>query len=75
MQSAAGIHPLFEAECFLQNPGSESVNLEILSIIGWVAVWETTNILIIERQVLQRSKKNMDKIIRSKFIFHQAENL
>ena len=52
--------------------GSESVALEILSIVGWVAVWETANILIIERHDLQYSKKNMDRIINSEIVFQKT---
>ena len=58
---------------FFLSAKSANVNLEILSIVGWVAVWETTNIIIIERQALQRTKKNMDKIINSKIVFQKAK--
>ena len=57
---------------FFLSAKSESVNLEVLSIIGWVAVWETANILIIERQTLQRSKKKLDKNINAKIVFQEA---
>ncbi len=55
-----------------ETAGSESVALEILSIVGWVAVWETANILIIERHDLQYSKKNMDRIINSEIVFQKT---
>jgi hypothetical protein len=48
---------------------AENVNIEILSIVGWVAIWEMTNILLIECQTLQHSKWNMNKVIHSKIDF------
>ena len=50
---------------------SENVNIEILSIVGWVAIWETANILLIERQALQRTKWHMKKVIRSRIDFRK----
>ena len=44
-------------------------DIETLSIVGWVAVWEMTNILLIKCQALQRSKWNMNKVIRSRIDF------
>ena len=50
-----------------------NLNLEILSIIGWVAIWEAASIILMDRQAVARSKKDMDKIINSKIIFHSPD--
>ena len=50
---------------------AENVNIEILSIVGWVAIWEMTNILLIERQALHRSRWHMNKVIRSRIDFQR----
>ena len=41
---------------------SENINIEILSIMGWVAVWEVTGILIMERPKLRRAKKEFEQM-------------
>jgi hypothetical protein len=39
------------------------VKLEILSIIGWVAIWEATSIAIINRPELVALRKSYERII------------
>ena len=59
---------------FVLSADSENVNLEVLSIIGWVAVWEAASVLLIENQALLHSKKNMDKVINSRIVFQINED-
>lgn len=42
---------------FFLSANTDSVNLEVLSIIGWVAIWEATSIIIIQNQELRYEKK------------------
>ena len=34
----------------------ESVNLEIISIVGWIVIWEAESLLLSEQQILSRKK-------------------
>ena len=47
----------------------EALYLDVMEIMGWVAIWEMTNILLIECQTLQHSKWNMNKVIHSRIDF------
>ena len=50
---------------FFLSADSESVNLEVLSIIGWVAIWEATSILLMGRHEINRLKRNLDTILKA----------
>ena len=50
---------------------SESVNLEVLSIIGWVAVWEATSIMIMGRHDLNRLKRNYKRMSEAKIVISE----
>ena len=50
---------------FFLSADSESVNLEILSIVGWVAIWEATSITIMGRHELNQLKKQFDKLLNA----------
>ena len=53
---------------------SENINLEILSIIGTVAVWEAVNVIIIGRHELLQSKKDLKKMLKAEiFISDKTE--
>lgn len=38
-----------------------AVNLEILSIIGWVAIWEATSVMIMGKHDLREQKRDYEK--------------
>ena len=46
------------------------VRSEILSIIGWVAIWEATSIVIMERPELTAVRISYNKIINAQILFH-----
>ena len=46
------------------------VRSEILSIIGWVAIWEATSIAIMQLPALTIVRKAHDKIINAQILFH-----
>lgn len=52
---------------------TETVGVEILSIMGWVCVWEATSIAILQRPELQRMWFNLDRLTQSKIVVHTAE--
>ncbi|MBR2590058.1 MAG: hypothetical protein IKE65_03970 [Clostridia bacterium] len=47
----------------------ESVGVEVLSIMGWVCVWEATTIFIIRRPELMRSVKNLERLLQAEIRF------
>ena len=50
------------------NPASP-VRLEIISIIGWVSIWEAANIAIMERPGLVLLRKSYERIINAQIVF------
>ena len=54
---------------FYLSATSENVNLEILSIIGWVAIWEAASVILIGTHELAMTKKDMIKMINARIIF------
>ena len=56
----------------MKSDGESHVNLEILSIMGWVAIWEATSIAIIQRPEITILKKNYARIINSRIIFEYS---
>ncbi len=52
----------------------EGVNMEILSIMGWVAVWEAFSIAIIQRPELRIEQKNLDRLVNAEIRFQISEN-
>ena len=48
----------------------DAVKLEIVSIMGWVAIWEATSISIMQRPELVAMKKNYEQLLKGKIIFH-----
>ena len=53
---------------------TESVGVEILSIMGWVCVWDATNIAIIERPAMFHMLKNLRNLIGSEIRFETADD-
>ena len=51
----------------------ETVGIEILSIMGWVLVWEATSIFVLQRPELRRSWLNIDRLTRAEIVFHTAQ--
>ena len=51
----------------------ETVGVEILSIMGWVLVWEATSIFVLQRPELWRSWLNIDRLTRAEIVFHAAQ--
>ena len=45
-----------------------SIKLEILSIIGWVGIWEATDIMIMERPELIMARKNIKNMLEAEII-------
>lgn len=45
------------------------VRLEILSIIGWVAIWEAASITIMERPELVALRRSYERIINARIVF------
>lgn len=52
--------------------GQEDVNGEILLIIGWVGIWEATDILIMERPEVIRTKRYLGKLLNSEIVITQV---
>lgn len=52
---------------------SETVGIEILSIMGWVCVWEATSIAVLQQPELRGMWLNIERLTRSKIIFQIAE--
>ena len=50
-----------------------NVGIEILSIVGWVAIWEATSIIIMERPELIRVYRTIKNGINAEFVFEIAE--
>lgn len=52
---------------------TETVGMEVLSIMGWVCVWEATSILIMQRPDLRRMWFNLDRLTRAKVVYQTTE--
>lgn len=50
------------------------VGIEILSIMGWVCVWEATSIIVMQSPELQRLWFNLDRLTKSEIIFKTADD-
>ena len=50
-----------------------NLHLEILSIAGWVCIWEAVKIAVIERPELTRASKAFDRVISADCFFETAE--
>ncbi len=48
--------------------------MEILSIMGWVCVWEATSIAVLQRPELRRMWFNLDRLIRAEILVETAED-
>ena len=46
----------------------ETVGVEILSLMGWVCVWEATGIAILQRPELHREWLNLDRLTRAEIV-------
>lgn len=51
----------------------ETVGIEILSIMGWVLVWEATSILILQRPELRRMWLNIDRLTKAEITFQTTD--
>ena len=47
---------------------TSNINTEILSIMGWVAIWEATSIIIMARPELRHLQKVLDKAMNAEII-------
>ena len=52
----------------------ENVRVEILSIMGWVCVWEATSIAVLQRPELHRMQLNIERLTGSQIVFHVADD-
>ena len=59
---------------FVLSASIESVWMEIISIMGWVAVWEATSIAIMRRPELHFTSKKYDIASRAEIIFDVVES-
>jgi len=53
---------------------TESVGVEILSIMGWVCVWEATSIAIMQRPELRIMQKNLDRLTHAEIVVQSADS-
>ena len=51
---------------------AENVRVEILSIMGWVCIWEATSIMLMQRPELLRMYKNLDRLFKAEIRFSTA---
>lgn len=51
---------------------TETVGVEILSIMGWVCIWEATGIAILQCPELRRMRLNLERLIRAEIIVQTA---
>lgn len=54
---------------FALSATKEGVGMEVLSIIGWVAIWEATGIIIMQRHDLNVRKKDLRKMLKAEIRF------
>ncbi len=53
---------------------TETVGVEILSIMGWVCVWEATSIAVLQQPELRRLWFNLERLTRAEVIFETASD-
>lgn len=53
---------------FFFSSGADNINLELLSIVGTVAVWESVSIAFMVRPDLYKMKKSFDKVLKADII-------
>jgi len=53
---------------FVLSANKESVGLEILSIIGWVSIWEAASIILIGDHEAREACKNFEKIMHAEIV-------
>ncbi len=51
----------------------ETVGVEVLSIMGWVCVWEATSIAVLQRPELRRMWLNIERLTRAEILFRTTE--
>ena len=49
-------------------PKFESVGIEVVSIMGWVCIWEAATIAFMERPELTRELFNLELLLRSEIV-------
>ncbi|MBQ6268054.1 MAG: hypothetical protein IJK64_09845 [Clostridia bacterium] len=52
----------------------ETVGVEVVSIMGWVCVWEATSIAVLQRPELHRMQLNIERLTGSQIVFHVADD-
>ena len=70
----AGLGIIVLAIMFILAANTDSILLEILDIIGWVAVWEATNIVILEAQDLRQLKKRYAALSKAEIVIRINSN-
>lgn len=53
--------------------GEDSVKLEILSIIGWVSIWEAASIFILGMHEMRELKRNFKLLRKADIAFETVE--
>ena len=59
---------------FVFSQNHDSVWMEVLSIIGWVSIWEAASIAFMRRPEANHVRRTLKHIAESKIVFHIAEN-
>ncbi|MBR4728469.1 MAG: hypothetical protein IK080_11335 [Clostridia bacterium] len=52
----------------------ETVGVEVVSIMGWVCVWEATSIAVLQRPELHRMLLNIERLTGSEIVFQLAQD-
>ena len=50
---------------YFTSRSDSAIHAEILSIMGWVAIWEATSIAIMQRPEIRLQQKNLDELIKA----------
>ena len=65
---------IFLSIWFFLSSSREGVLMEVLSIMGWVAIWEATSIAIIRRPELYFVKKIYEHALKAQIVIHDTES-
>ena len=70
----AGLGLILLSIWFFLSSTRESVWMEMLSIMGWVAIWEATSIAIMRRPELYHVRKIYDRALKAQIIVEVAKD-
>ena len=58
---------------YLYSTRPDNVRLEILSIMGWVVIWEATGIAVMQRPEIRLQQKNYQRLADAQIVFELTE--